>query len=226
MKKYWYLIFLAQLFSCDVSEPEAAIEFDTPQPENVRNEKSFRPQFIKSYFHTQDSSDVLVIGRKGIFRIQQMNLMISASEVDSSEEIRLTRDKLFLSEDDEDGLPYFMKNDTIHITHKRIDTVFFISDKQVLRSYKGNYYLNYLQNDGFWQVKKVELNKGNLRISSLNTGMDFNKLKKATEIREIKDEQGKVIDFVAHPSKKEFKKFIDHGGFGEEVTYQVIIINQ
>jgi hypothetical protein len=73
----------------------------------------------------------------------------------------------------------------------------------VVRKFKGYYFLNKRYDKECWEVKKIELSKGQLVVSSISTKQDIENLKTITESM-----QDTVAPYKFATTKKQFKEFI------------------
>ena len=83
----------------------------------------------------------------------------------------------------------------------------------VVRKIKGYYFLNTRYDKTSWEVKKMNLSKGHLIISSLSTKEDIENLKEITETT-----QDTVTNYNFTATKREFKNFVKNGGFSDSET--------
>ena len=72
----------------------------------------------------------------------------------------------------------------------------------VVRKFKGYYFLNTRYSKTSWYVQKVQLLKGQLVISSISTNEEIENLKEVTETTDT------IPPYQFTPKKKQFKKFV------------------
>lgn len=88
------------------------------------------------------------------------------------------------------------------------------SATQVAKKYKGYIFINSEIEKGKWEVRQLSLSKNVLTLSEITTPKDIQMLRTITE-----------TDTSIHhfsPTKKQFKQFMKHDGFGsKEVFYRV-----
>jgi hypothetical protein len=77
----------------------------------------------------------------------------------------------------------------------------------VLKKFKGFYFVNIHIPPDSWQVKKLELSRGTLLMSSINNKEDFDQLKAITESTQD------TMPHMFSPTKKQFKSFVRNEGF-------------
>ena len=117
-------------------------------------------------------------------------------------------------------LPVYDGDIHINFTNK-VDTMFRLSDKTILRKYKNSYYLNTFRGTGdscYWHVSQLSLNNGVLSHSKICPSDALVKLYEITEVTEIKQKSNSV--YIVDPSKREFRKFIKSDGFSEHTYFK------
>jgi len=199
------IIILTSLFAC-----EPPVTFNEPQPTDTDNLSKFPGRLQGQYLSLADNS-TLVIGDKLIQRISDFDLKIHPSELDSNSRlsgdtiIDLTTNTRQVIKRDGDSLVYHIHS---------IDTLFQMNYENVVRKFKGYYFLNKRWGDGRWEVKKIELSKGQLVISSISTKQDIENLKTITESTQDTDAPCKFTT-----TKKQFKEFIKNDGFSDSEIF-------
>jgi hypothetical protein len=200
------IIILTGLFSCG----EPPVTFNEPQPTETDNLLKFPRRLQGQYSSLADNSE-LVIDDKLIQRIYDFDLKIHPSELDSNTRlsgdtiINLITNKREVVKRDGDSL-------VTHIHY--IDTLFQMNYDNVVRKFKGYYFLNKRYNKESWEVKKIELSKGQLIVSSISTEQDIVNLKAITE-----SNQDTVAPNKFTTTKKQFKEFIKNDGFSDKETF-------
>ena len=204
MKRLFFLLLVVSIVLISCEEP---ITFSEPQPMNVSSLEKF-PNRIQGKFLSKDDSSFLNISKVYVVRVYDFLDKISTNEIDSSVirkgdtliDISTNQIALIVSEDDSLKIK-------IHIE----DTIFKISSDNVLKKYKGHYFLNLKKDENNWEVKKLSYNKGELIISSINSEVEINNLEEITGTSS--GDSTEQITFS--PSKKQFKEFLKTGGFSE-----------
>jgi hypothetical protein len=128
-----------------------------------------------------------------------------SSEVDSS--FKISGD-LITDVENNVSYPFKRDGDSLIISVHQIDTLINLNLKDIAKKYKGYYFLNKFYEDAKWEVKKIELSKGELTLSSISSEEDINNLKTITE-----SPQDSVAPYKFTPTKKQFKEFVKSGGF-------------
>jgi len=199
------IIILTSLFSCGPT-----VTFNEPQPTNTDNLSKFPNRLQGQYISLADNS-MLVIGDKLIQRIYDFDQKIHPSQLDSNSHlsgdtiINLASNTREVVKRDGDSL-------VTHIHY--IDTLFIMDYDNVVRKYKGYYFLNKRYDKDSWEVKKIELSKGQLVVSSISTKQDVENLKTITESM-----QDTVAPYKFVTTKKQFKEFIKNDGFSDSEIF-------
>ena len=185
------------------------ITFNQPQPEGVNPLTSF-PERLQGKYEDTSQFSVITIADKLMTRFYDYNLKISKDSLDSS--LQLLGDTLVdLTDGRKEKIT--LKGDTIIYRETWIDTLFRISDNNVLKKFKGYYFLNSRYKDTAWEVKKLGLKKGTLTIGEIAGEDDIQKLKEIIENNE--DTTSANFD----PTKKEFRKFVRKDAFSREEAF-------
>lgn len=199
------LIILTSLIAC-----KPPVIFDEPQPTDTDNLSKFPTRLQGQYSSIADNS-TLSIGDKLIQRIYDYDYKIHPNLLDSTS---------ILSGDTIIDLKTMEKTIIKHegdslLTHVHyIDTLFQMNYDNVVRRFKGYYFLNTRYDKTSWEVKKIHLSKGQLIISSISTKLDIDNLK---EISETPIDT--VPPFKFTTTKKQFKEFIKNDGFRDSETF-------
>jgi len=189
---------------------EDPITFTEPQPAGFKTAKKFPKKLSGKYISIKDSS-MLVVKEHSIIRKYDFNIKIHSNQLDSNI-IRVGDSIIDLKTNDR----FVIINETDSITcrlHVK-DTLFLISDENVLKKYQGYYFLNLKKGDQRWEVKQLKLYKNGVTISSINSKEDLEKLKAITAT-----EPDSLLPVTFTISKQQFKEFIKQGGFAEEETF-------
>ena len=198
-------IILTSLFAC-----EPPVTFNEPQPTDTDNLSKFPNRLQGQYLSLADNS-TLSIGDKLIQRIYDYDYKVHPNQLDSS--ARLSGDTIIDLKTNERT---FIKRDGDSlITHIHyVDTLFQINYDNVVRKFKGYYFLNTRYDKESWEVKKIQFAKGQIVISSISTKLDLENLKEITETP-----QDTVAPYKFTATRKQFKKFIRNDGFSDSETF-------
>ncbi len=199
------LIFLTSFCSCEQNE-----NFKDPQPSGTENLSNFPIQLQGQYISLTDNSQ-LNIGDKFIYRTYDHVVKIHANQLDKNEKlsgdtiININTNEISLVKHDQDSLI---------INEQCLDKSFEITNGSILRKFKGQYFLNVLNDNNEWEVKMIQLIKGQLTISTIKTKEDIENLK---EIMETANDT--IPPFKVKLTKDQSKEFIKDQKFRDTETF-------
>jgi len=199
------IIILTGLFSC---EPPAT--FTEPQPVDTDNLSKFPRQLQGKYLSLSDSS-TLTINDNFIERIYDFDYKVHLNQLDSN--TRLSGDTLINLETSEREL-IKREGDSLMIHIHNVDTLFQMNYDNVVRKFKGYYFLNTRYDKTSWSVEKMQLSKGQLIISGISKEQDIENLK---EITETANDTVATYNFTT--TKRQFRKFVKNDGFRDNETF-------
>jgi len=203
MLKQLFFSFLTAVVFLTGCQPPVA--FDTPQPADVNALGGFPKRIQGKYLSSEDSSFLQITG-SSMMRTYDFYLKIHLTQLDSTQQI--IGDTLFNLKTNT-GEPIQIEGDSV-VTHIfGVDTLFSIDKSNMLKKYKGYYFVNNYTPPDTWQVKKLELSRGKLILSSINNKEDLEQLKELTESTQD------TVPYVFSVSRKQFKTFIHNKGFRE-----------
>ena len=220
MKRIAQILVLALFTSC--SGDSKYVRFETTQPDGVKESKSFNRKVKGEYVNCSDSGDILIISNNLILNARTFKLkshrkdlkLDSVNTIDRNVNDELT--KLYKSE----GYDIDIIGDTISTSRLDIDTVFHISESEVLKKFKGSYFLNFKEDESFWNVGRLSLNKDTLRfglVAPSDTLLRFDFVVKKVEFDE--SDSTTTTEYTINPSKKEFKQLIKPNSFEVSACY-------
>lgn len=184
--------------------------FTEPQPVDTDNLSKF-PNRIKGHYLSLSDSSTLTISDYLIEKTYDFDYKIHPNQLDSS--TRLSGDTLLNLETNEKKLIKRDKDSLIIHVHN-VDTLFFMNYNNVVRKFKGYYFLNLHYDTTSWSVEKMQLTKGQLKISRISTEQDIENLKEITETT-----QDTVSNYNFTATKRQFKKFVKNDGFSDSETF-------
>jgi hypothetical protein len=202
MKLYKFVFVLIAFASLSACEPK--VTFTEPQPAGVDKLSKF-PKLLQGEYLSLNDNSVLIVEDKLIQHINDFESKMHSSEVDSS--FKISGD-LITDVENNVSYPFRRDGDSLIISVHQIDTLINLNLKDIAKKYKGYYFLNKFYEDAKWEVKKIELSKGELTLSSISSEEDINNLKTITE-----SPQDSVAPYKFTPTKKQFKEFVKSGGF-------------
>lgn len=192
--------------------------FNSPQPEGKKNLVQFPARYQGGYESLDDTSYYLVEK----FMIRQRNIIdlsVPRTEVDTSQDVILEDNILYVKETGE-RVPVTFRNDSVFGTLTTYDTSFVISDKGILRKFKGYYFMNFRQDDGLWMVYKLKFSKdGTASLCGISKDDEIEQIKEIMPVDEVKNDKGEEQQYIIKPEKGDFKKLIELGHFRECTQY-------
>ena len=202
MKSIWLVLFLIGFTFFQCCAPP--VQFTEPQPTGEDNLESF-PQKLQGQFLNVADSSVLTIGEKLMVQYYHSLLRESKHDLDSSL-FQLINDSTIVNRDTHEQTKISMINDTIIGYIDVYDTVFHISQKNVLRKFKGFYFLNTAILES-WEVQMLNLDNRHLTVGVIPSQEGMDKIKTIVA-NPVDSASGNV-----HLSQDEFKEFVRQGGF-------------
>ena len=125
---------LTILFAC-----EQPVTFDQPQPTNTNIVSKF-PRRLQGQFQSLTDNSVLKLNDNTISRIYDVDLKIHINQLDSN--YRVSGDTVIQIKDNERTIVKRVGDTLIDHTHSA-DTLFSISNTNVLKKFKGYCFLNF-----------------------------------------------------------------------------------
>jgi hypothetical protein len=186
-----------------------AVTFDKPQPDNVAALRSF-PSVLQGEYQSADHASVLTITDRLITRYYDFDLPEHKDSLGST--YRLAGDTLI---DQTTGTKekVRIKGDTVFRHINGTDTLFDIAAGNVLKAFKGSYFLNKQYDDSTWEVKQLQRQKNLLHVNSISDKNDIKKLQQATGTA------GDTASIHFSPTRRQFKQFIKQKGFGTQEIF-------
>jgi len=207
MHKHLYLsLALAAilLFAC-----QPPVTFTEPQPKDVDALTGFPKRIQGKYLSAEDSS-FLQITENSMIRMFDFNQKLHLSQLDSTQQI--IGDTLFDLKTNI-GQLIQIEGDSIVMHVNEIDTLFNINAQNVLKKFKGYYFVNILTPPDSWQVKKLEFSRGKFILSSISPEEDL------AQLKELSESTQDTAPYVFSLSRKQFKKFVREEGFRDSEEF-------
>jgi hypothetical protein len=186
---------------------QPAVTFNESQPDNVDMLEMFPKKLQANYVNSKDNS-VLTIQDKLIFRTYSDVVKENLKDIDSTYHIE---EGNIISRNGSENFPVQIVGDSIEIKVHYVDTIFKISQMNVLKKFKGYYFLNEFNKS--WSVTKLSLKNGRLSLGKISDKEDIDKL------REVTETSSDTTSIVFNPTQKQFKQFIKKEGFGSEEVF-------
>ncbi len=109
--------------------------------------------------------------------------------------------------------------DPYYFGESRLDTMFSISDKNVLKYYKKKYFLNYEFQEEDWGIHIIDLKKDKLTFYCFDIPEDIPYLKKFGTVKEVRNECGELVKIVLNPTKAGFSTLLKDENLESLVVY-------
>lgn len=196
------------------------LNFTEPQPPDTKDQHKFKKRYRGEYLSLTDSS-ILTITDNAIMQTFQVEIKTIYKEMDTT---LLTKvgDSIYLIEG-YPGLEAKRVGDSAYVTGENTVEVFSLSDNQVLRYYKGYYFLNTLEKDDFWTVRMMGYDKGVLSFKRFaGTDGEIAMLSELTAIDTIRNDEGDIVNYSIHPTIREFKEILKVAHIGDDGTFRKI----
>jgi hypothetical protein len=188
------------IFSC-----EPAVVFKTPQPKGIPEITSFSPEFIGTFFCESDSS-LVVIDKNIIYKTHWYDFSIPENRIESDPNVIKTGESLFIK-DLGDCTIYKIQNDTVFASVRLADTLFVLSEENILKSYKGHQVMNMKLKDGDYEVIILSLDEDtNLELKMANLPGEVSDLEKITSVKDVSYED--VEQYQINPTRLEFDEIL------------------
>jgi hypothetical protein len=194
-------IVLTGLYSC-----EPPVTFTEPQPVHTDNLSKF-PKRLKGQYLSLADKSILVITDKLIQRVHDFDYKVHKSQLDSN--LRLVGDTIVNATTNE---KQYVKRELDSLIYHVyfVDTLFTLNYDNVLRKFKGYYFINTRYDKESWEVKKINISRGQLTISSISTKLDLENLKEITE-----SANDTISPYQFTTTKRQFRKFVRNDGFSD-----------
>lgn len=184
------------------------VSFEKPQPEGLSNEKGLPKRFAGEYISLNDSSRLTITPRL----IIKYTIEDFSGRLDSSDLKETKGDTSYSVKDSKITFNIRVKGDSAFQTWIYNDTLFDASRGDVLRKYKGRYFLNkQLSADSWWVRTLTKIDNG-VTLGSISTKEEIDNLRELTQTK-----SDSVYSF--RPTKKELRKFLKANGFSDKDTY-------
>ena len=212
-------VVLGFLFGCG---DMAYVRFEEPQPQGKKALKSFDKKLHGSFASYSDSSATLIINSSLILERFEIIFKSHINDLDIAIDSNAT---------DVDTLDYMIKKleelnyqieiigDTIIGRSTLIDTVFEISNTQILKKVKGSYFLNYQEGENYWRVNRIDIKEDTIFIGHISPSDTLLQFDFVTKNEEIAEDSSITKEYVINPTRREFKKLMKRNSFENASCY-------
>ena len=202
-----YFIFILLTFSIVCCKQTSEVRFLEPQPFAKKNLNEIPKEYRGKYLSKTDSS-TLTIDSKMILQEKFWLSKTSLKEMQQELDTAIQDDTQFQFSSNW-IMSIKILDDSALISSYLVDTVFQISESQLIRSFKGYLFLNAKDADSIWRVNTLKLENGLLDISPLVNVSQIDTLKSVTEIAASEDSTSiRVNQIVLNPKRKELKEIL------------------
>jgi hypothetical protein len=184
------------------------VRFETPQPEGQSNEKGIPKRLVGQYSSLNDSSSLAITPRL----IIKYSIGNFSGKIDSADMKGITGDTVYSVFDNQMKIDVIVQGDSTFQSWIYHDTLFDASRGDILRKYKGHYFLNEQIAAASWRVTTLARIDNGVTLGTVSTKDDINNL------RELTDTKSDSV-FSFRPTRREMKKFLKGNGFSDEDTY-------
>ncbi len=188
-----------------IASCEPAVVFKTPQPKGISEITSFSPQFRGTFFCESDSS-LVVIDKNIIYKTHWYDFSVTEDRIESDPNL-MKSGELLLVKDLGDCTINKIQNDTVFASIRLSDTLFLLSDENILKSYKGHQVMNLKLKDGDYEVIILSLDEDtNLELKMANLPGEVSDLEKITTVKDVSYED--VEQYQINPTRLEFDEIL------------------
>lgn len=206
--KYLILILVSSLLFFMACEPP--VLFKVPQPEGVANLSKIPKKIHGRYMSLADSSFLLV---SDYLMIRYANWIYTVKE-DKLDSNLIIKGSYIIDKETNESFPFEKFDDSLMIHVKFLDTIFNINSGDIVRKFKGYYFLNKKFDNAYWTVKKLDYSPSSIRIAEISSKEEIALLDQFTE--QVADS---LDPKIYGPSKREFKDFIKNDGFSQSEKF-------
>lgn len=179
---------------------EPQLVFEEPQPSSSKEQTSFKRKYQGNYLNLEDSSQLL-ISEHTILRKWTGEGHIEMDNLDSIN-AQINADNLTLISTNADSA-------LVQFNYQK--NVFNLSSDQVLKRYKNYCFLNDQDAAGNWKLTLLYFSdQDELVLKELkNDEAAIDLMERLTHLKAIVNEEGETEDYLANPTKEEWKEIID-----------------
>ncbi|HNX43953.1 MAG TPA: hypothetical protein PKI35_05900 [Bacteroidales bacterium] len=198
-----FLTLILILFGCQPS-----VTFTEPQPKGAKHLDRI-PSKLSGHYLSEDKASFIVISDRLI--VQTYDYDLKTAKTDLLPHQKLVGDSLENTETGSRDFVMVTGDSLVQHIHET-DTLFLLSDGQVLTKFKGYYFLN-TKWDQNWYVRQLSLSKGVLKLAEISTSEEIDNLRQITGT----EEDSTIYNFS--PGKEEFRNFINQDGFHKKSRF-------
>ena len=205
--------------SCDQSAT-----FNAAQPEAGEQLTAF-PANMKGFYFSADKESILTVSDSLVLRIYDFDMKLNKDSLPDG--FKLTGDTLSIFDfggyNEKQKVSFLDKSTFVYHEHFG-DTLFKLSEFEVLKKYKGYIFLNErVQTDSNkfeWEVRKIGMNKGLLTMDFVDEKKQIDKL---VELPASLSEDPTTYPYT--PNHNKFKEFMEDDGFEKVDSFYKVKIS-
>ena len=188
-----------------ISSCEPAVVFKSPQPKGITEITSFSSEFRGSFFCESDSS-LVVVDKNIIYKTHWFDFSIPENRIESDPSLNKSGESLFVKELGE-CMIYKIQNDTVYASVRLTDTLFILSEENILKSYKGHQVMNLKLKDGDYEVIILSLDEDtNLELKMATLPGEVKDLERITPVKDVSYDD--VEQYQVNPTQLEFDEIL------------------
>lgn len=183
------------------------VVFTEPQPDVIQEEEQFDPAYQGVYFCTGDSS-IVRVNRRVIWKERLLQLNTTIKDIEETDGVYLDGDILYIEETNTPVPIEYLDEERITGELLLSDTLFEISNKQVLKNYRGHQILSTKMSNRNWAVQILSKDEsGNLSLWTTKLPEDLESLEMITPVEDISTDD--VQRLRISPNIAEFRKLME-----------------
>lgn len=204
--KFNYLLLAVIILASFSCEPE--VVFGEPQPQGLKNKSKINKAY-RGTFYCEGDETVVSIDKKRIVKSKDFAIGIPMEDINLNDELLFKNNELIVVPLNQ-SFPAFFRNDSVFSEVQLRDTLFNISEENIIKDYKGHLVLNHKLESGNWEVIILSVNEyRDIRILEAFQPDDLQALKAITPVEEIPIAND--IQIKISPDYEEFERIISDG---------------
>ncbi len=199
------LLLLNSVYTCDDK-----VKFKDPQPSGRRNILSV-PVALQGTYISEDEEYYLSIDKSNIIEWTSGSINTLKDsldyDIDSTKIVHRKNNTIeIIDESFKINLTYTKDSVSGHYT--LTDTLFKVCPDQLLRKYKGHYFLNTKKADSEWELRMLTIKQDTLIISKVNHPDDIEAFNQVTPTEILEPHKGNKSKIRIDPKRNAFKKIM------------------
>jgi len=180
--------------------------FTHPQPEHRRNLTNIPQQFLGK-FRSLDDSSVFLINTNIIIRKWSEMAMVSREELNKELDSQFTQSTIWHADS---NLIFDIQiiGDSALVNATEIDTIFALKNENLMRKFKGYFFLNEYIEKNKWKVMLMRINYDTLEFCSAVQSSVIDSIRTFVEVEESQDTTGKIDYYMLHANNKQLKTIV------------------